>query len=75
MRYSLLLTALLCSCEPNEPERPLYYKTDLQRLEALYKQNERIEQRLKVLDAQVMEVYKLAVELQTYSRLSSSKSP
>ena len=69
----LLLPLLLSGC-PDTADRPLYYKTKLQRFEALHSQNERIEQRLKVLDAQVMEVYKLTVELQTYSRLSSTCS-
>jgi hypothetical protein len=73
MRYLMLCTALaLCSCEPEGKDRPLYYKSDLQRLEAIYEQNARLEARLKALDEQSLEVYKLVVELYTYARLSSS---
>ena len=72
MRYLLIVPLLLCGCFPERADRPLFYKTKLQRAEALYLQNERTLKRVEALSAQVLEVYVLVKELQLRSRFYES---
>jgi len=72
MRYLLIVSLLLCGCFRERPDRPLFYKTKLQRAEAIYSQTERTLKQVEELSAQVLEVYKLVKELQLRSRIYES---
>jgi hypothetical protein len=75
MRYILTITILLFfGCSPERADRPLLYKTKLQRVEALHSQNDkalkaldRVNAKADELAEDIREVYRLVVELTIYS--------
>lgn len=72
MRY-VLLALLLTGCAiDDKADRPLYYKTKLERAEVIYAQTERTLKQIDKLSAQVLEVYALVKELQLRTRLYES---
>lgn len=72
MKYLLIVSLLLCGCFPERADRPLYYKTKLQRSEVIYLQTARTLKQAEALSAQVLEVYVLVKELQLRARIYES---
>lgn len=75
MRLLIILipALLLSSCIiEDKADRPLYYKTKLERAEIIYAQTERTLKRIDELSAQVLEVYALVKELHLRTKLYES---
>ncbi len=82
MRYLLIVLLCLCGCERYKSDRPLLYKSRVQRIETLYNQNnetlkalDRVNTKADALAEDIRELYKLVVELRLNYCSEESDSP